>query len=815
VSRFAAVLTATFAAGPAFAADVDLKSVYLQPVQGTVVVDRRGKAWFRAGGEIRDAANTLACEWVKGDLLLADAAGRLWCQEQYGTPKLRYWDGKTWTDTGLVAGAIFEDAAGRVFVQAASALHVFADGKWAKEPLPGDQGWGRGVFAEDAKGRTWYWTHRTGANKSPQGVWAFDGKEWTAHDPPGRAKGEYLDWLVSFADDWFLVLVVSDDPKGRNRHWPRAFAWSPSRTAGEVAKAAPFDGLPLDDLEYRGTDLDGVAYFRWHDREKAPDWQRDNDYPPFLAVSAERAVRKLTREQAVRVAGQPHDWWGTKRIFAKSDAGVLPPVLTFAANRAAGRDQDGRVYLTDASGHLQNQSNWVLWPEKERTSEVLRLTEHPRVQDRPAVYADLFADAAGFAFARPYSETDRVVAWDGKKWADTPIKPLPLAHWTARPAPPPEYGWANYRQIGRVSGTDGRTVFARLKTRHAPEGDGQGPRGGLQSGRPGGPVEEKKDDPFYVYEAWTHKGGAWSEPLPPADLFQAKRKELIAGLAVPSTPSGPVPVVSHGGRLWYAIDWKVSATDADGVTHSADLPKPEPAKPNGDREKPTPPVMLGAFANLDDKTLLLVVSGAGAKAYRLTFRGVRPAGVRVEEVAPPPVSLAVLHQAAGGPVRAWADTREEVRWTPHLPGGRSVAPADPRAVYRLDDGKWVKEADVAVPVAATADGTLWCPPHAPAPTAKPRKGATVLYRLRGGKSERFAWEPGERHLGFERPGADAAVFSLPGVGLVCLEPTKDGLKPPLRVRHTGTVAAGSPVLTAGGHALFPQAWGRLTVPTGN
>ena len=39
------------------------------------------------------------------------------------------------------------------------------------------------------------------------------------------------------------------------------------------------------------------------------------------------------------------------------------------------------------------------------------------------------------------------------KWVATPIKPLPRADWTARPAPPIEYAWANFHWVGGVGGT--------------------------------------------------------------------------------------------------------------------------------------------------------------------------------------------------------------------------------------------------------------------------------------------------------------------------------------------------------------------------
>lgn len=775
------------------AADVHLRPVSQQPLAHTVLVDRHGTPWFADADGVRGLDNRLVCRPPeKGEPLLVDAAGRVWWKPVYAYGgKLAYFDGKEWVRTAITPDFVHEDAAGRVFAvdsrqvgdsRMTNALHVFAGGKWAVGQLP-DRVVAHGRvqalprFAGDRAGRTWFWLEGYGEwGPTDPAAWAFDGKAWAAHPVAGRTAGESIDRLLPFADDWFLVFASAKDDQHR-RH-ERAFVWSPSRSAEETAKANPFAGLPLGELKYNGTDFDGVRYF----------------HPPH-AVGPDRTVTTLTAgelDRATRLA------------------------LDVPTRRVLGRDKDGRVYVVRGGGMHHELRTWVLWPAKEAADPRLTLTAYPKRQDRPTAYADLFADARGLAFARPVNETDHLLAWDGKAedWVGTPIRPLPMAHWTARPAPPPEYRWANLRRLGHTAGTDGRTVFVRLKTRYAPEKDAEGPRGGLRSGRPGGAEATDDGPPFYQYEAWTHRDGSWSDPYPPADLFKLKRKELIEGMAVSHTPPGPVPVISHGGRLWYAIDWTVYAMAPDGSVQSAALPKPTPATvADPTRDKPTPPVMLAAFAKADDRSLVLTVSGQETKTFLVQHRAVKPAGVRVEELAPLPASFAVVHKTPDGPVLAWADLRAEARWDQHLPGGRS--PTDPRAVYRLRDGKWHQVPDVAPPVAAAADGTVWLPPHAPGLDADAKAGKTVLFRVRGDKPERFVWASDEWEYGAVRASPSGAWLALPRVGLAWVEPGAGGAKPTLRVRPTGPfegVPPAAPVTTAGGHVLWPSEWGRLAAP---
>lgn len=813
------LLLVSFVALPVYAADVNLKPVYLQPLDQKVLVDRRGTPWFWDAEGVRSADNKVACKDFKGRFLLADTAGRFWFHEEWDAKNpLRYFDGKAWTDTGIAARDLYESSTAWVIARGATGFHVFDGRTWTESKVFDKPASGRGVFAEDTTGRVWYWLHKeAGLGDGDDGVWMFDEKKWTAHGPEGRRKGEIVEHLLPFADDWFLVVVQSYDTNKTLRR--RAFPWSPSRKADDIASANPFDGLPLNELEYRGTDLDGVRYFRWLDRSHPdmPVWQIAGNGPPHLAVSPDRTVKKLSREQAVRLSLQPweyHSTTGTRRMHTKLDSPV--PVLPLATDRAVGRDKDGRVYLENGSSAHGTHRIWVLWAEKEKPGEVVRLTEYSPA--KPAGYRErntfdgLFTDAHGLAFARPYYSHDTVLAWDGTKWADTPVKRLPMAADSgSRAGPPPEHYWANFRWLGHTSGSDGRTLFARVKTKYVPEKEGAGVRGTF-----GGAGDEPKDDgkPFYQYETWTHLDGAWSDSHPPAELLKAKRKELIEGFQLPHTPLGPLPVISDGKRLWFASDWTVQAMDADGTVYSAELPKPEAVKQlENPRLKYAPPLLLAAFAKLDDKALLLAVAGPQTKTYRVQFRGLKPIGVQVTELDPLPVPFAVLHKATDGTVLAWADNQS--RGYPLVHDGQPTTNtrADYRAVYQYRDGKWEVKADLAQPTAVSPDGTLWCEPYDPNNKYVDYKaGKTVLYRVSGAKAERFVWGRDELAVGFEKPVAGTTTFVLPQYGLANLEPGQDGAKPTLRVRYTGPhtqLEQRRPAITATGQVLFPTEWGKL------
>lgn len=784
---------------PALAADVALKPVYLQTVpHSQVLVDRRGKAWFVDESGVRDANNKLACDATDGRLLLVDKAGRFWF---HGLPKgkawqLRYHDGKGWTDTGVQAMEAHEDAAGRVVARTEFGFQVFDDGKWTETKLFDYRMQAHGYYTDDPAGRVWCMIHIAGAGR-PQHLWAFDGKTWTEHDPLKRGKDELYTEVVPFADDWFLVAKISTKD---NLPAPRTWAvWSPTRTADQIARADKLAALPRTGLTYTGPDADGLQHFS---RTQVHDGKRWVPATSF-AVSSDGTVKELTADEAVRWKAQPGARWsGQPRHFASLADPV--PAVHLDPGSAACRDSDGRVYFTS---YTRNRVGAVvLWAKHETPTACLRPTTYTVDRYEKVLMPGLFADADAFALHPQH--LDGVLTWDGKaeKWAETPIKPLPLSVWNHHvDAPPAEHSWANVRAVGHATGADGLTLFTRVKTKYAPERDGGGVilRGGGRAVREEREEKPKPPDgPLYQYEAWLHAGGDWSKPLPPAELIKLKRKELLAGFTRPATPFGPLPVISHAGRVWFAHEWKVTAMDADGATHSAELPMPAARKPKNQWDNPPPrPLMLAAFARKGDKSLVAVVSGGdpnGAKssAYELRFQAGKLATVKVSELTDLPLGVPTLHTTPDGTVLAWEPRHE--------------------GVFALVGDTWEKVAGAGRVVARTADGAVWCEP-ARGPDADWLKGSTVLLRVGGAKAERFVWTPDEWQIGFEKPPAGSVVFLLAQVGVGCLEPGKPGAKPTLRVRYTPSLRSiefpATQTLTPTGHLLMAHEWVRLFDPS--
>lgn len=810
---------------PVSAADVTLKPVYLQQVpHSQVLVDRRGKAWFVDKDGVRDAANKLACDATHGHLLLVDKAGRFWF---HGAPKgkgyqLRYHDGTGWTDTGVESMEVHEDAAGRVIARTEFGFQVF-DGKgWTEKKLFDHRVQAHGYYTDDAAGRVWCVLSRSSGGGGDH-LWAFDGKAWTEHDPLKRAKDELYSDVVPLADDWFLISTFSTKPTPpAPRTW---MLWSPTRTAEQVAKADKFTLLPRQGLTYTGTDLDGLRHFTRTPIHDGKRWLPE----AWFTLTADGVVKELTAADATRLKDQPRTgqgWGQPAHIFATVTAPA--PAIQFPRRGPIGRDADGRVYFPTSGRNLVG--TMVLWPKHETPTTCLRPTTHTVGKYEKAHMPGLFADTDGTAFARHPQHLDGVLTWDGKTetWADTSIKPLPQTHWNHHvQAAPAEYGWANARAVGHATGTDGLSLFTRVKTKYVPERDGAAPRGlGVARDGPGGRAnvseEEPKvpDGPMYQYESWLHAGGKWSDPLPPADLIKVKRKELLAGFTQPVTPVGPLPVIAHAGRVWFAHEWKVSAMDANGVVHSAALPDPLtlPARSDGgipgaiprnfpNRAEPAAakgtavaPLMQAAFARKDDKTLVAVVSGgdpnqSSSSAYALHFQAGKLAGVKVSELKAVPVGVPTLHTAPDGTVLAW----------------------NPRAgaIYALTGDKWEPVAGTDRVLARTSDGAVWCEP-ALGEDADWNKGSTVMMRVSGAKAERFVWTPDELAIGFDKPPAGSAVFVLPQVGIGCLEPGKPGTKPTLRVRYTPTLRSvefpADATVTASGHLLLSHEWVRLFDP---
>ena len=820
-----ALLLALLCPAPAFAADIALKPVYFQTIPFDVLTDARGVPYFRDAGGIYTAKGEKVCPAADGQWLLADRAGRFWFAaggDQWAMPAVRYYEQGKLVDPQLRSrSGVWEDTAGRVYTFDGRAVHVLADGKWSHYVglLPKEvRELGEAQFVEDPKGRVWVWLRR---GNDLTGAWAFDGTKWTGHTIPGTEADDRVRSVLPFADDWFLVGVVGEKGDPNN---PRLVPFSPSRTAEQVAKAKPFAGLPLDRMGYNGQALDGVRYFF-----RLTGYTAQGTEPSSCwAVAADGSAKRLPDDSSFfHLTNSPAGASATAGavLFAKPGDRVG---LRFDRKRhlmPCSRDADGRIYIPEASPppHLAYTREYeyathVLWPAKEKPGDVLRLTPL-----KPDEYVrDLFRDSAGTAFARRVLDSVRV--WDGKRWAGTPVEPLPVAKWEKQGQfPPAELTWGGFGLVGHSTATDGRTLFVRVKTRFAVGKDGKFTPP---------PDDEKDSPPLWVYEAWAHQGGRWTDAHPPADLLKLRRKELIDGRVCPQPTPGPLPVLSDGTRLWHAQDWTLTVTEADGTAHTAAIPKPKryvppkltPAElerkwfaemstsmgPRPEYRNIPDPLMLATLVPLDAKSVLVVVAGTPAKCYKATFRTAKPRGVSVEPVdADWPFYFPTLHAPAGGPPLAWREHESAPvsdDWVGMRDGkSRYEGGFD---LYEYRDGKWAKRKDLFKPLAVADDGAVWCPPTDQ--LAKPLGSKLSLCRLYADKVERFGWNYGDEQTGFTKPPPGAALLGM-GNELVCVEPpTKPGGKATFRVLPCADSVSGPPpVVLPDGTILFPYWHGRL------
>ncbi len=800
---------------PAASADIDIRPAYFQTIPYDVIVDARGTPWFRDRAGIHNVRGELVCKAPYGVWHLADRRGRFWFTvgDQYTPPALHYYEKGQRIDPKVASQTVWEDSTGRVFAFDGHAVHVLTGDTWAKHTamMPDHvREIGEARFVEDRKGRVWVWLRYGNALS---GAWSFDGKTWTGHPIPGSDPGERVRLVLPFDDDWFLAAVAPPVPDLKRP--PRLVPFSPSRTPEQMARAAVFAGLPLEHTEYWGEALDGLRYF----------FRREGGW----AVTAAGAARPLADDVLTHLGSYPQGTSTTAVTTLLARPGDrLGRQVWRQGSWACGRDTQGRVYIRGANPppHLRSDyATHVLWPEKEVFGDVLRLTP-----GRPGEYVkDLFRDAAGTAFARPTAHPEVVRRWNGKAWAGTPVEPLPKAKWAGKDRfPPPELAWSGFGLVGRSTATDSRTVFVRVKTRSAVTKDGE----------PLAPDDEAGKDarPFYVYEAWTHRDGAWSDARPPAELLRANRKALTDARVRPQPTAGPGPVLGDGARLWFAHDWVVTVTEADGTTHTAVVPKPHrvetPRLTEEERKRrlfremstgagPRPefrsvpePLMLSTLLQLDATSVLLVVAGTPAKTYRVTFRGT-PRGIAVELVEPDlPFTFPTIWSAGGGEPLAWFDHREPPVPLDWIGIADSKYTAVGHDLFALRDGRWVKRSDLYKPVVVAGDGAVWCLPT-DWEKGTPRGSRLTLSRLRADVVERFAWDYGDERAGIGRPTPGAALLAGNGE-LTCLEPpTAPGGRATLRVLPTADPLGGStPVVLPDGTILFQSGHAQLFDPKG-
>lgn len=365
--------------------DVAVQPVYFQTIKPRAFVDGRGTVWFLDKTAVHDDTGKKVAvrPSEKHDLILADKAGRFWFWNPYDPAKtgLVYSVGDGVTVTKLAAPArssrgnstiaIHEDSAGRVFVRTAKTAHVLSmDGKWDNLRLFETNSSGFTAFVEDPKGRTWMSVAQDqpkvqGGSVGTVGAWCFDGKAWKNHAPADGFPFEQVEYVLPFADDWFVVQEHVDG--GYNAPRPRSRLWSPSRTAKEIASATVFADLPTIYALYDGTDLDGNRYL--HRPSAAHDGKTSQDKGTFrvspagvvtkLTDAEERAIRRQMRVQRnplLPILAKPGD---VQHIVA--DTGIYD---------CLGMDKQGRIWFQVHYGDLGSH---CLWPAKEKVGDILRL----------------------------------------------------------------------------------------------------------------------------------------------------------------------------------------------------------------------------------------------------------------------------------------------------------------------------------------------------------------------------------------------------------------------------------------------------------
>ncbi len=795
--RLALVLAAV--AAPLAAADLDVavKPVYFQTIKLRAFVDGRGAVWFLDKTNVHDAAGKKVAVRPsdKHDLILADKAGRFWFWNPYDPAKtgLVYSVGDDVTVTKLAAPArtsrgsstiaIHEDSAGRVFVRTPKAVHVLlADGKWDNLPLFEVGSTGFTVFVEDPKGRTWMSVAQhlpkvQGGAEGTVGAWCFDGKVWKNHTPADGFPFEQVEFVLPFADDWFLVVEHVDDV--RNAPKPSSKLWSPSRTAKEIADTTAFADLPMFAIKYLGTDLDGNRYlsrpYAAHDGAKLHEATlvRVSPQGKITLLEGFGLVKKGKAMASDSILKQPQVMTDPLLpILARpGDLRMLYPET--GNYDCLGRDMDGRIWFKVHYGHLGSH---CLWPAKEKDGDLLRLEPHG-------------GNARGMLLAggEAWTAFETVTRWDGKKWVDDdPFPAFKRAQWVNRGGPPANYYIANFRSQSATPTGDGGLIAWRVTTKYE----------GTASERFAPKEEEpKKVDPkapTFVFRLALRADHRWGKPDEPLAVLKAKARDLVKAMATDRAEPAAVAVAGDGARLWVAFDGKLHAIEANGDTTTVELAKPpEPtAGAGGYQQDQLLPMLLTTTVLPLGENRALVATSAGS--WVATFRTTKVRDIKLEKLA------------GGVPKNLFRDNTGAV-W-----GWSSL-----EELLKFDGEKFTPLKAARGPMAFTDDGVLWC--YAPLTIKLPpgNKRPVSLVRVCGDSIEPFTWKADEIEVGFTKPPKGSAVVWPSEHGLLCVEAqAKPGERPVLRKRayseSMGGSGVGPPfVVTGTGEILFGSHWGKL------
>jgi len=553
-------------------------------------------------------------------------------------------------------------------------------------------------------------------------------------------------------------------------------------------KAKKFDGVPFLGTGYVGTDLDGVRHFhRRSDVFGGKEWLKEQ----FVSVTPAGVVKELDASEIWRLQRLPHKSnRGMREIYARAnEPEAVMPGRYYLLGSGVGRDNDGRIYIQDS--HRPGVS--ILWPKQEKPGDVLRVTESHSVNR-------LIQDTNGGIWAEnenrsaPWSRnagSNMLYRWDGKTFQETPVKAAPMSHWTARPAPPPSFYWANTIYQSYITGEDGSLIVVRTRTKYAPKEEQAADRGF-------GGVPANIAGDWYRSEVWRHLNGKWIGPVEPSKLIKDERAQLVKSLTSPSVEASTVALRSDGVRLWSALDWKVIVYNGDGVALTATIPDVPVADADG-----VPPVMIANWAKLGDGKMLLAI---GSDLARTFIASIDNGKLKLDRLAFPDAkkgaaSKPVLHRFDDGTVLMWLITQAQ--------NGHS--PVRTTNVYEFREGAWVARNDIHSPIGISKEGVLWCPPSQPRTLADRKKERMVIYRVKGTATQRFEYEADEIQRGFTVPPKNSTVIYTNECGLICVEePKKEGDKPIVRSRVVAVAMTDLPgVIDRNGVILFVRHLGKL------
>ncbi|MEI8372545.1 MAG: hypothetical protein WCJ35_06895 [Planctomycetota bacterium] len=762
------ILIATTVRG---AADpVTIREVYWQvlPV-GWVYADHAGRPWFpTVNGDVALSAGRetgqLAADQI---LLLGDRAGRIWVNQRYrSNPPTRYFDGKSWHDTGIQARGAFEDSTGRVFLADVTHVHVLDGATWSKQQVFQQRRAADGHFAEDSQGRVWFWAvayhgGHWGEYPGTRGIWCYDRGKWMNYNQDSGLAVEDIAALVPLSDDRFLVLGTLDKKANKNQ----CVGWSPSQKP--IAGVQDFFSLkPSGRIRYLGVDLDSLHHF---DAEGLKvDDAVSFDTRGRVVVLPRGAAKVLSKAEAERAAQLPVGLYENRgRILGRLSE--IPPTAPCQPGEAICRDRLGRIYFRyhDRVG--------VVWPKFEKPGDMVRLQSdsaqvQPLFQTRDGTIWGMPRGIERDLWGKPRDEQVSLVCWDGRRWEDTPVKTLPHPRWTAHPTPPWDR-WA--RSPLFLSGGDTvlavvvRDIYQDMQA--AAKGKElddwrQIERTGREQSGVGGKTT--------WYEAWMYDGGNWSGPEKLPTLIEKRWAVLAEKYQQPARRGEWLAVQGDGHkRLWVAYDSTVSALDQDGVKQWT--------VPNDSQQA----AGYYQFCRLPDGRMLLSAHLKGLWALSVT-----DGKIVAEKFSAPECNMPYYRLQSPAAFVA----RDKSLW---MTSGDYL-------VWRFRDGRWEQRKDLAFFLFEDGDGSLWFRPG-----EESKFGPTRGYRLvKGNQTTTFPW-PAEYEFGDLTPTHDGRLLAACGYWIVQLDKADESQKRPItKARIADRYLGGSRVFVADDGTVFANTY---------